>query len=842
MTMSIVKGAGGSHSEKTHHRQDHTSVPQEPNARDNATKSGLRAQVQGFPRGKELVGFIALLLGSAFLFMWELDNNNYGNDFYAAASQAGSKNWTAFLFGSSDWGNTITVDKTPLSLWPSALAIKIFGLNSWSVLLPYALLGVASVAFLWATVRRYAGSAAAFVSGIVLALTPVAVLMFRFNNPDAMLVLLMTCSVWAAMRCVETGKWRWAVLTGVFVGLGFLAKQGEVLLIIPALVVLLALVSPRSWKVKLGQSLATVAAMVVSAGWYIVAVALWPSSSRPYIGGSTNNSIWELTLGYNGFSRLSGNGSAPGGGSGGGPGGAGQAGSSASDAAEGAAQGAASAASNGMGQGGSSGQMANMPQGGSPGGGGHGGPTFSGEPSILRLFNQQLGGQATWLFIAALIALVMGIILCGRAPLKNTKRGLYIGLGVWLLMCAGTFSFMEGTMHQYYTVAMVPPMAGLVGMGAADAWQHRDRLWVRAVSVVAILASGVTGFGVLRRATDSFPTWLPWAILVATVVGAAGWFALPWIAAAGTRRHADGSASSKLSARVLSLRVGVVGVVAAAMLAGPSAYSAYTIAHANTGSVVAAGPKSDSGMGGPGGGGPGGQGGADGQNTGDGQPGADGQGTNGQDGASSPGQAPGSGQNGGPGGTAPNGGGTPPSGGNGQGMPGGPDGANGANSTDGTGTTSDNSSNGMSGGSSDGKPDGKGGASASAGKQGGASSPGGPGQMTVSETLKNKLKEDSDKYKWSAATIGSQGAASYQLATDTDVMPIGGFSGSDDAPTLDQFKKLVSEKKIHFFIADSGQGGAPGGNNEITSWVKEHFTATTVDGVTVYDLTQEKSS
>ena len=833
MTMSMVKGAGGSHSETTHRRQHHAGVPQGSNPKENATKSGIRAQVQGFPRGKELAGFIALLLGSAFLFMWELDNNNYGNDFYAAASQAGSKNWTAFLFGSSDWGNTITVDKTPLSLWPSALAIKIFGLNSWSVLLPYALLGVASVAVLWATVRRYAGSTAAFVSGIVLALTPVAVLMFRFNNPDAMLVLLMTCSIWAAMRCVETGKWRWAVLTGVFVGLGFLAKQGEVLLIIPALVVLLAVASPRSWKVKLGQSLATVAAMIVSAGWYIVAVALWPSSSRPYIGGSTNNSIWELTLGYNGFSRLSGNGSAPGGGAGGGPGGAGQGGSSVSDAA----QGAASAASSGMGQAGSSGQMGNMPQGGSPGGGGHGGPTFSGEPSILRLFNEQLGGQATWLFIAALIALVMGIVLCGRVPLKNTKRGLYIGLGVWLLMCAGTFSFMEGTMHQYYTVAMVPPMAGLVGMGAADAWQHRDRLWVRAVSAVAILASGVTAFGVLRRASDSFPTWLPWAILVATVIGASGWFALPWVSAAGARRHADGSASSKLSAGVLSLRVGVVGVVAAAMLAGPSAYSAYTIAHANTGSVVSAGPKSDSGMGGPGGGGPGGQNGtdgrggadgqgADGQNTGDGQGATDGQSGNGQEGASSPGQMPGDGQNGGPGGT-------PPNGGNGQGMPGGPNGS---------GSTSDNSSNGMPGDSSDGKSDGKGGSSASVGKQGGASSPGGPGQMAVSETLKNKLKEDSDKYKWSAATIGSQGAASYQLATDTDVMPIGGFSGSDDAPTLDQFKKLVSEKKIHFFIADSGQGGAPGGNNEITSWVKEHFTATTVDGVTVYDLTQEKSS
>ena len=192
------------------------------------------------------------------------------------------------------------------------------------------------------------------------------------------------------------------------------------------------------------------------------------------------------------------------------------------------------------------------------------------------------------------------------------------------------------------------------------------------VSTVAILASGVTGFGVLRRASDSFPTWLPWAILVATVIGAAGWLALPWVSAVGARRYLDGSASSKLSGRVLSLRVGVVGVVAAAMLAGPSAYSAYTIAHANAGSVVAAGPKTDSGMGDPGRqGGPGSLG----------QSGADG-----QDGTSSPGQVPSNDQGGGPGGT-------PPSDGAGQSTPGG---------TADAGTTSDNSSDGMPGASSNG--------------------------------------------------------------------------------------------------------------------------------------------
>ena len=229
----------------------------------------------------EKIGFVSLLLVTAVLYFWNLSINDYGNSFYAAAAQAGADNWTAFFFGSSDMANSITVDKTPLSLWPMMLAVKIFGLNSYSLLGPEALLGVASVALLYRTVRRHHGVPAALIAGWALALTPVATLMFRFNNPDAMLVFLMIAAVWAVLRGVEDGRWRWAVAAGAFIGLGFLAKQLQVLLIVPPLALMWLICARGGVMRRIGQLLAAGASMVAAVAWYIAAVELWPADKRP---------------------------------------------------------------------------------------------------------------------------------------------------------------------------------------------------------------------------------------------------------------------------------------------------------------------------------------------------------------------------------------------------------------------------------------------------------------------------------------------------------------------------------------------------------------------------------
>jgi putative ABC transport system permease protein len=223
-----------------------------------------------------------------------------------AAVQAGASSWKAFFFGSSDASNLITVDKSPAFLWPMALAARIFGVSSWSILAPQALEGVATVGVLYLAVRRWFGPAAGLLAGAVAALTPVAALMFRFNNPDSLLVLLLTLGAYAVVRAVESGSTRWIVWAGVFVGFGFLAKMLQAFLVVPAFGLVYLVAAPVALRTRLRQLALAAVAMVASAGWWVAIVELWPASSRPYIGGSRTNSVLELIFGYNGFGRLTG--------------------------------------------------------------------------------------------------------------------------------------------------------------------------------------------------------------------------------------------------------------------------------------------------------------------------------------------------------------------------------------------------------------------------------------------------------------------------------------------------------------------------------------------------------
>ena len=271
--------------------------------------------------GWERPALLALLAGTALLYLWNLSASGYANDFYAAAVQAGTQSWKAWLFGSLDSGNAITVDKPPASLWVMTLSARIFGFSSWSLLVPQALMGVASVALLHAAVRRWAGPVAGLLAGAALALTPAAVLMFRFDNPDALLVLLLVAGAYATVRAIDAASVKastwWLVAAGAAVGFGFLTKMGQALLVVPAFGLAYLVAGPTRLRTRLLQLLAALGSMIVSAGWFVALVELWPAESRPYIGGSTTNSLLELALGYNGLGRILG-GSGNGGGGGGG--------------------------------------------------------------------------------------------------------------------------------------------------------------------------------------------------------------------------------------------------------------------------------------------------------------------------------------------------------------------------------------------------------------------------------------------------------------------------------------------------------------------------------------------
>ena len=361
---------------------------------------------------------VILLAGTAVLYLWSLSASGYANSFYSAAVQAGSQSWKAFLFGSLDAGNAITVDKPPASLWLMALSVRIFGLSSWSILAPQALLGVATVGVLYASVRRSSGHAAGLLAGALLALTPVAALMFRFNNPDALLVFLLTAAAYATLRASERASGKWLVGAGVLVGFAFLTKMLQAFLVLPAFVLVYLIVAPTSLGRRIKHLLFALAAMIISLGWWVAIVELVPESWRPYIGGSETNSVLDLIFGYNGLARILGNGN------------------------------------------------------GGPGNGGGGGG-FGGEPSITRLFETVSGGMITWLIPAALLLGTMAMIIRRRAPRTDGVRAAIMIWGGWLLVTGLVFSFMAGTYHEYYTVALAPAIAALVAIGGQVLWRHR---------------------------------------------------------------------------------------------------------------------------------------------------------------------------------------------------------------------------------------------------------------------------------------------------------------------------------------------------------------------------------
>ncbi len=477
---------------------------------------------------------IALLVATAICWTIGLSRNGWGNSFYAAAVQAGTQSWKAFLFGSSDAGNSITVDKPPASLWVMEISTRLFGMNSWALQIPQVLLGVASVALVYVTVRRAFGPGAGLISGALLALTPVAALMFRYDNPDALLVFLMVAALWALLRGVDSGRTRWIVLCGALIGFGFLTKQLQVALVMPGLAIAYLVAGPPRLRTRLLQLLAGLAAAIVAAGWWVALVEFWPKSDRPYIGGSSNNSFLQLTLGYNGLGRILG-GSAGGGGG--------------------------------------------MPQGMGMEHGGPGGPMF-GQAGITRLFTTQSGTQISWLLPAALVLLVAGLVLCGRRRRTDPKRAFYLAWGGWLVVTAVTFSYMSGIFHDYYTVALAPAVAASVGAGATHVWQNREKRWATVVLALTVALTAVGAWVLLGRTPDFLP-WLRWVVVVAAVLAVAGF--LGSLIRPGLT----------LAARDLRVWAATLAVVAA--MAGPVAYCIQTVGTAHSGPVITAGPQSKTG-------------------------------------------------------------------------------------------------------------------------------------------------------------------------------------------------------------------------------------------------------
>jgi 4-amino-4-deoxy-L-arabinose transferase-like glycosyltransferase len=654
--------------------------------------TGLRAFAQGWTDEPAWVrvAFVGVIALAALLYLWNLGVSGYANTYYSAAALAAGQSWSAFFFGSFDAANFITVDKPPAAIWLMGLSVRLLGLSSWSVLLPQALAGVATVGILFAAVRRSFGPVAAVVAGVVMALTPAAVLIFRYNNPDAFLTLLLVAGAWALLRAIEHGGLRWVALAATCVGFAFLTKYLQAYLVLPAFALVYAVAANTTLRRRLVGLLVAAATVLVTSGWWVAIVALIPAASRPFIGGSTTGSVLDLIFGYDGLGRIF---------------------------------------------------------GAAAGGTGNSTP-FGGTAGFLRLFNDAWFGEIAWFIPPALASLGLGLWLRRRSGRTDRARAGYLLWGAWLVTTGFVFSYMSGTVHSYYAVALAPAIAALVGAGVVELWRLRARHWLGGAALGAgLVATAWFGGQLLLRTPDFAPGVGPIAVALAMVAAVV-------LLLASVPRLRDSLGRLAGAGAALGL---------CAVLLAPTAYALSTVQTAYSSGDPHPGPgATNAGLDGTGAG-PGGPGGAGLQPTLTGTPRA-----------GSPFNAP-------------------------------------------TGTTPTGTPGAPSGGP-------------------------GMGNDSADSALVSYLVANRGSATWIVAAPSAGEAAPIELATGLPVMAMGGFTGSDPAPTLDQLKAYVASGQLRYVLAGGGGNGGPGGSNATASdrnaWVTSACTLVDYGGSgtsTLYD-------
>lgn len=433
---------------------------------------GLQGRIGTFLRGPsmdpawERPALIGLLAFTTLLYTWGLDRNGWANSYYSAAAMSGSQDWTAFLFGSSDPGNAITVDKPPLSLWVMSLSVRLFGLNSWSLLLPQAFMGIWCVYLLYRMVQKRFDAPTGLLAGAFLAVIPVATVMFRYNNPDALLTLLMVGAAYCTLESLDRGQLRWLLMAGLLTGAALLTKQLQVLLLLPSIALAYVLFARTPVLRRFLHLLAALAPALASGGWWFLLVQLTDPSARPFIGGSRNNSAIELTLGYNGLERLTGE----------------------------VSMAAAMA----------------LPSDEIPTGFG-------------RFLQPQFSGQSGWFLPLAVAGLCLGLWWVCQGRASPSSRALLLLCCAWFACAVTVVAFMSGIVHPYYILTAVPPMCALAAVALVYFLRTLHKSWTRFFAVVTSGAGMTFAFITVSRSSEDFPGLLYplmviWGVAVAGIL------------------------------------------------------------------------------------------------------------------------------------------------------------------------------------------------------------------------------------------------------------------------------------------------------------------------------------
>lgn len=427
-----------------------------------------------------LLGIVAV---AALSYIWGLDANGWANAYYSAAVQAGQHDFASLFFGSADWGNSITVDKPPLSLWVMGLSVRLFGLNSWALLLPQAVMTVASTLLVYRVGRPHLPASLALLSAAVFAITPITVLLARYNNPDPLMVLLMLSALHAGIKATAAGRSRLLYAAACLLALGFLTKQLQAFLVLPAIILVFVIYSAFAWRKRLLTLLLAGLILVGGSLAWPLAVDLTPTEARPHIGGTATNSMIELTLGYNGLDRVLQQEEDP--------------------------------------------SMALMPEDMR---------SIDSDAGFFRLFNANYGQESGWLLVPGLLACGGITVQLMKGRYSRNKSIFAAAAASWMITTYVVLSFMGINFHSYYTASLAAPLALCLGLGAELLFTSGRTALSRVGIGLAVVTSCIFSHAMWQM-SESYDAWLGHVLLYSGMISAAA-LTLPapkkWIADAAS--------------------------------------------------------------------------------------------------------------------------------------------------------------------------------------------------------------------------------------------------------------------------------------------------------------------
>lgn len=396
---------------------------------------------------------LALSALAALAYCWHLGSST--EIFYAAADRSMASNWHDFFFAAFDPAGTISIDKLPGAFWLQALSVRLFGAHTWVVALPQAIEGVLSVLVLYRAVRRCAGPASGIVAAGILAISPATVALDRGNVEDSLLILLMLLAANSLVTAIVTGRLVHLVAAGIWVGLAFQAKMLEAWLVVPALLVAYIVAGGGSSLRRLAWATAMVAVvLVVSFGW-MTAVSLTPHNERPYLDGTTNDSIVSQVFDYNGIGRA--------------------------------------------------GHLTpNQVMGRSLGIGFLAAP--SPPASLERLLEGSAGRDIGWLLPGAVLSIPVLLWETRRRSRADPLRAGVLLWGIWLVCFAAVFSV--SPINSYYLGALSPPIAALLAMVARLIWERRRVRSAQLAAAGLVLITVAYAVLLLPASGTGLPPWL----------------------------------------------------------------------------------------------------------------------------------------------------------------------------------------------------------------------------------------------------------------------------------------------------------------------------------------------